>query len=215
MSIFDTIISSLRSLVGVDTGEGESADRTAGQVSVERETRPDREAADASTESAVKGAAAGSDASASSETLVDDETGREPAEAVETAGEGDESVTPEADAASAEPEDVAAAGSDAAASTETLVDEATGKEPGETVAPTEAPEEQTAADEGEDRDEDDDEASVETLTGIGPAYGERLESIGIETVSDLAAADADEVAAEIDVSETRVTNWIEQARDSE
>jgi predicted flap endonuclease-1-like 5' DNA nuclease len=55
---------------------------------------------------------------------------------------------------------------------------------------------------------------TETITGIGPAYAERLESIGIETVGELAAADAAEVADGIDVSESRVGDWIERARDA-
>lgn len=53
---------------------------------------------------------------------------------------------------------------------------------------------------------------VETITGIGPAYAGRLEDAGVETVDDLAAADAGALAAETDLSETRIRGWIEQAR---
>jgi len=56
--------------------------------------------------------------------------------------------------------------------------------------------------------------SVETITGIGPAYASRLEEFGIETVGELAAADAAEVAEGIDVSESRVSDWIERANDA-
>ncbi|RLM59810.1 helix-hairpin-helix domain-containing protein [Halobellus sp. Atlit-31R] len=251
MSLFDTIVSSLRSLVGgesTDESDTSASSDSAGRVSVERD--PDREAADASTEARIKGtadgaeedpdaettaetdvpdeaadaAAAETDAAASTETLVDDETGIEAAEAVETAGEGDEAVTPEPDADEVEtPTDAAAAGTDAAASTETLVDEAAGREPAEAVAPTEKADGEEA-DEADSADADeaetdadagpaDESPPVETLKGIGPAYAERLGTVGIETVSDLAAADADEVAAEIDVSAKRVSRWIDRASD--
>jgi len=266
MSIFDTILSSLRSLVGGGgTDESTSPDSTsastdepsagsAGTVSVERETRDDRDV-DASTEAAVKGtdsdaaesadtsedattetdaAAAETDASASTGTLVDEEAGKEPAEVVETSGEGEEAVTPDVDDAET-PDEAVATETDASASTETLVDDEAGKEPGEVVTSTEAPEadddsEETgaeAADADTDTAESDSDAeaeadeasseagsaSVETLQGIGPAYAGRLEDAGIETVSDLAAADAADIASEIDVSEKRVTAWIERARE--
>jgi len=54
---------------------------------------------------------------------------------------------------------------------------------------------------------------VTEINGIGPAYGERLSGLGIETVGELAAADAAETAAETDLSEKRVSDWIEQARE--
>ncbi|MFB6281547.1 MAG: helix-hairpin-helix domain-containing protein [Haloferacaceae archaeon] len=53
---------------------------------------------------------------------------------------------------------------------------------------------------------------VETVKGIGPAYGDRLESAGIETVADLAAADAADLAERTSLSETRLSRWIERAR---
>jgi predicted flap endonuclease-1-like 5' DNA nuclease len=55
---------------------------------------------------------------------------------------------------------------------------------------------------------------VETITGIGPAYGGRLAECGIETVGELAAADAADVAEGIDVSESRVSDWVERANDA-
>ncbi|MGQ4554430.1 helix-hairpin-helix domain-containing protein [Halobellus sp. GM3] len=274
MSIFDTIRSSLRSLLGV-SDESESApsesaesDRSEGTVSVERE----RGEADASTEARVKGAesevettadadesgrdaggddengegddgndvetddgddavAAETDASASTGTLVDEDAGKEPAEVVETAGEGEEAVgaddldTDSDDAHSASSEEAVAAETDAAASTGTLVDEETGKEPAEAVVPTESEsvdgDGETAEADDEDDDTDaepagaEDDRPVERLKGIGPAYAERLGNAGIETVGELAVADAEEVAADIDVSEKRVSDWIDRARDAE
>lgn len=53
---------------------------------------------------------------------------------------------------------------------------------------------------------------VDTISGIGPAYAERLAEAGVETVGDLAGADAASLADETGLGEGRVTDWIEQAR---
>ena len=58
-----------------------------------------------------------------------------------------------------------------------------------------------------------DTAPVTDLDGIGSAYAERLEGAGIETVGDLADADADDLSDRIDVSAKRIGRWIDQARD--
>lgn len=54
---------------------------------------------------------------------------------------------------------------------------------------------------------------VDTLTGIGPAYSERLSDAGIETVGDLATADASTVSEVTDIGEGRLQNWIDRASD--
>ncbi|MFC6973911.1 helix-hairpin-helix domain-containing protein [Halomicroarcula sp. GCM10025709] len=54
---------------------------------------------------------------------------------------------------------------------------------------------------------------VTAIKGIGPAYADRLSGIGIETVGELAVADADDIAAQTDLSESRVSGWIERARE--
>ncbi|MBV0923420.1 hypothetical protein KTS45_04335 [Halomicroarcula limicola] len=54
---------------------------------------------------------------------------------------------------------------------------------------------------------------VTEIKGIGPAYAKRLNGLGIDTVGDLAAADAAEIAAETDLSESRIDGWIERAKD--
>ncbi|AFK21054.1 class III poly(R)-hydroxyalkanoic acid synthase subunit PhaC (plasmid) [Haloferax mediterranei ATCC 33500] len=54
---------------------------------------------------------------------------------------------------------------------------------------------------------------LESIDGIGPTYAERLASVGITSVSGLAAADPSEIAATIDVPVSRVTAWVEQASD--
>lgn len=56
---------------------------------------------------------------------------------------------------------------------------------------------------------------VETITGIGPAYAERLGDAGIETVDQLAAADAADLAGETDIPESRVQEWIDLAQGSD
>jgi predicted flap endonuclease-1-like 5' DNA nuclease len=116
-----------------------------------------------------------------------------------------------------------AAGTDASASTETLVDD--GADDGGAAEPAEA----TGPDEGVETDLDtaasasesettaeheaDDGASLDVIKGIGPAYAERLSKAGIDSVADLAAADADELAEAIDLSPKRVGRWIERAED--
>ena len=69
-------------------------------------------------------------------------------------------------------------------------------------------------------DADDAELEVEgstdpvtELNGIGPAYGDRLAGAGVETVGELAAADAATLADRIDLGESRVAGWVEQANE--
>ncbi|MFB6173129.1 MAG: helix-hairpin-helix domain-containing protein [Halobacteriales archaeon] len=54
---------------------------------------------------------------------------------------------------------------------------------------------------------------VESVKGIGPAYGDRLAAVGVETVADLADADPADLAERTDLSETRLRTWIERARE--
>jgi len=54
---------------------------------------------------------------------------------------------------------------------------------------------------------------VEEIKGIGPAYGERLAGMGIETVDELANADPEAVAAETSVGQTRAATWIDRANE--
>ena len=214
MGIIDTVVSALRSLTGGSTErstEPTDTDSREGQVSVEHDPDAESVAADTSTEAAVKGTDPGDDGT------------------VDAASD---------DAAT----DAAAAGTDAAASTGTLVDEDAGGEPAETVgqgggvdvdgtvdeveggAETVAVEDDTETEEvGEDAEgagtedaggDGGGDEPVETIKGIGPAYADRLETVGIETVGELAAADAAEVADGIDVSDSRVGDWIERARDA-
>lgn len=52
---------------------------------------------------------------------------------------------------------------------------------------------------------------VTDINGIGPAYGQRLADAGVDSVTDLAAADAEELEAETDISANRIQGWIEAA----
>jgi predicted flap endonuclease-1-like 5' DNA nuclease len=62
-------------------------------------------------------------------------------------------------------------------------------------------------------DETVDGDPVEQITGIGPAYGDRLAAIGIETVDELADANPAAVADETSISEKRATTWIDRANE--
>ena len=227
MGIIDTVVSALRSLTGGSTErstEPTDTDSREGQVSVEHDPDAESVAADTSTEAAVKGtdpgddgtvdaasddaatdaAAAGTDAAASTGTLVDEDAGGEPAETVGQGGGvdvdgtvdelegGAETVAVEDDT---ETEEV---GEDA---------EGAGTEDAGEDAEDAGTEDAAGGDGGGDE-------PVETIKGIGPAYADRLETVGIETVGELAAADAAEVADGIDVSDSRVGDWIERARDA-
>ncbi|ELY61150.1 DUF4332 domain-containing protein [Natronolimnohabitans innermongolicus] len=96
-------------------------------------------------------------------------------------------------------------------------------EPAEAAGPTTddaAPESEKTPDitEGEvpddEADAEPDEPApepVDSIKGIGPAYADRLTAAGVETVADLAAADAADLAEQTDVSEKRIQGWIDRA----
>ena len=53
---------------------------------------------------------------------------------------------------------------------------------------------------------------LEALNGIGPATAEKLEEAGVETVGDMASADAEALAENVSgVSEENVREWQAQA----
>jgi nucleotidyltransferase/DNA polymerase involved in DNA repair len=55
------------------------------------------------------------------------------------------------------------------------------------------------------------DGDLRSIDGIGPAYDERLRGAAITTVAQLATADPERLAAEIDVSPKRVRRWTTQA----
>ncbi|ARS88513.1 class III poly(R)-hydroxyalkanoic acid synthase subunit PhaC [Natrarchaeobaculum aegyptiacum] len=56
-------------------------------------------------------------------------------------------------------------------------------------------------------------ADLTSLTGIGRTYAADLHAAGVDSVAELATADAVELADETGISPSRVEDWIEQARD--
>ncbi|MFB6085039.1 MAG: helix-hairpin-helix domain-containing protein [Halorientalis sp.] len=94
-------------------------------------------------------------------------------------------------------------GDETTAETEESEPEATGES---------EPEETEASDAEEPAAVENADASTDTIKGIGPSYAETLAGAGIETVGDLAAADAADVAEGTDLSEKRVSRWIARAR---
>jgi polyhydroxyalkanoate synthase len=85
----------------------------------------------------------------------------------------------------------------------------------ETEEEPEADEPPAEDDESEDGEQatltgEEEADGVDTVNGIGPTYAERLQAAGIETVADLAAADAATVAEAAEVSESRAQDWIDQ-----
>lgn len=53
---------------------------------------------------------------------------------------------------------------------------------------------------------------ITTVSGIGPVYATRLESIGVSTLDALAASRPEQVAAAAEVPLSRAVGWVEAAR---
>jgi predicted flap endonuclease-1-like 5' DNA nuclease len=202
------VLRKIKQLLGMGSeDENKSSDQN---VVVQEESSPDTE-----TEAAVKG--------------VDEE---EPAE------EEHQVEAEEVDDAEAEVDEPVAAATDADASTESLVDEEeAGEHPESRAEPAEAAgpgaeEETTDVEEAEpDVEGPDVEETVEgataeepaveeaegtpvdTVKGIGPAYSDRLGEVGVDSVEELAAADAAELADRITVPEKTVAKWIDRANE--
>ncbi|WP_324661617.1 helix-hairpin-helix domain-containing protein [Haloarcula sediminis] len=179
------LLQKLKSALGLD-GTGSSEPGRSGDVDVTVEREPSTE-----DEDAVKGTETASSGGSTDEPTVsesdDAENGGPSAEEFETLADetdADESATSETDA------DEAAA--------DTGVD---GIEEAELDADT------------DDTDTEGSTDPVTELTGIGPAYGDRLADAGIDTVGELAGADAADLADRIDLGESRVSGWIEQANE--
>lgn len=194
------LIRKLKSLLGLDSAESESRD-----VGVTVEHEPPTEGdADPSTEIETAEVDAASsdeptdDEFKSADDATDETVGVEDADVDEAEAIGD------VDAPTREEEPV-----DAAVSTES-------EEPVDAGASTE---DEAPVDADAPTEDDDPEASttesgepVDVIKGIGPTYAERLGAAGVESVGELADADAATLGEEIDVSETRVQKWIDQAK---
>jgi polyhydroxyalkanoate synthase len=107
----------------------------------------------------------------------------------------------DADAAEIEIEDASEATDAAAAS----------QEPATTEDIDETTDGVAADDDESDAGTEDGESGLETVSGIGDTYADRLREAGIETTADLVAADAATVADAAGVSGSRAAEWIERA----
>lgn len=143
----------------------------------------------------------------------------------ERTGETNVAVEREPNNEGGEVEEPVAEPTDVSGSTESILDEDdAASEPTEAAEPAEA-----AGPEHEDMTTDVErtglesqsdapagaEPTVQEIKGIGPAYSERLDDVGIVTVSDLADADAEDLTERTAVSESRLREWIKRARDFE
>jgi len=188
------LIQQLKSALGLaPREESDTREDSKGQdVAVTVEHDPDTE-----SEDAVKGTETGSSARETGD--PSSESATEPAvdAAEEVAEETD--TTSETDGAETDAEASATAteSADREATDEVDAGSADGDEPTADAAAT----------------DDGGSADVQSINGIGPAYAERLGEAGIETVADLADADAASVASESGIAEGRVSTWIEQANE--
>jgi predicted flap endonuclease-1-like 5' DNA nuclease len=213
------LLQKLKSLLGFDGSDSERGSAREVGVTVERERSTDEGSAvdDVGDERGAaeppQSAAAGSDAAASTDTLTEPTGGpEEAAEPAEATGPEPEDAAPtaektpdETDAGSAireaEPADDAATEDESAAESADAEDAAD-------------PDNELEAAEAEDADEPEPEGSgepVDSIKGIGPAYADRLADADVETVAELAAADAAELAERTDISEKRIQGWIDRA----
>jgi predicted flap endonuclease-1-like 5' DNA nuclease len=55
-------------------------------------------------------------------------------------------------------------------------------------------------------------AELTSIKGLGVKRTEKLQSWGVHSVQDLANSDAKELSEKLQVSEKRVTKWIDEAR---
>ena len=152
----------------------------------------DAEAAVDETEAAVQVESESSDDAVDEtdgDAETDDADDEAAADAVDDAEESDEAEISINDA------DIDAAESDAEADAE---------------APTESDAEATAESDAAGDEEYSDEP-LDSIKGIGPAYSERLQGAGIDSIAELAEGDAEEIGDAIDVSPKTVSNWIDRA----
>lgn len=61
-------------------------------------------------------------------------------------------------------------------------------------------------------DVNDDDLTLRSIRGIGAVFAERLTTVGIATVEDLASANASSLAYTMEVRYGTVADWIKQAR---
>ena len=147
--------------------------------------------------------AAGTDATASTDSMTapsdDPETAAEPAEAGAGVTEHSGTETPAAEPAEA---------------TGPVPDEPDAEIDAEATPEAETEPDDTASEDAEPDDSPSDEAAtepVDTVSGIGSAYADRLAGADVETVEQLLEADPEALADRADISEKRIRRWQENA----
>lgn len=190
------LLQKLLSALGVRESQSGRGSQRAGETTVTVEHEPDTRSEDAVK--GTDGVAADTSASGSTGTITD------------TADEGVGATEPSeaAGVAAGEEDEEAAVGT----GDESALDDAeqSKREDGDESA-SEATDE--SADAGEGAVGPGSDESPDVLNGIGPAYAERLANAGVDSVADLAGADAADLASKTDLGEGRLANWIEQAKE--
>ena len=200
------LLQKLQSLFGFGSTESGSVDGRDVSVTVERERGGDTADVEEPGEKDTDiGDAVEADSGVVDDSSEDDEEDMNTAETESAESEsGDESGG-----------DPVAAETTASSSTAEMTDVPT--EPDEAAEPAEAtgPDAEDAVPEAEDTaapsETEDTGEPVDVIKGIGPAYADRLEGAGVETVADLAAADAESLGEETDISPKRLQGWIDRA----
>lgn len=223
------LLEKLKSVLGMNgTGTRQRGAGSRGDVDVTVERDPST-----GSEDAVKGTETGSGVGTTGGT-DEEEWFDDDDDAAESIDEAESSASTDATTTAGDTGSPDAGGPDASESPSDDVggevdEETVGEEPEETgateteTAATEAEEpddEESVTDAGtgetEEADEEPAQGSTDHVTeinGIGPAYGDRLEDAGVETVAELAAADAASLAEETDVAAGRVEGWVESANE--
>jgi len=210
------LLDKLKSILGIG-GSRDSDERTNTSVTVEREStdhemvdndQPDSDEATTDQPDSEEAAAAGTDATASSGSMTETDKPE-----TEVATEPAEAVGPPTESVDDEPVD---------RDVGDVIDEAEDAEAAESDSVVSDDDTDNTDDTGNTDDTDDTDksavsepsnagADLTAIKGIGPAYSTRLEAAGIGSVDELAAADAETLAAEVDVSPKIVADWIDRA----
>ncbi|WP_312909070.1 helix-hairpin-helix domain-containing protein [Natronosalvus caseinilyticus] len=222
------LLQKLQSLLGIGDSDADarSTEGRDGGVTIERKRGQD--AAETSTDSgapteegtteSTTGSSdedVGEDEDAEAEDVADEPIVEAESEPADEADETEDATVESDETAESTDTDeaakTAAAGTDASSSTDAMtevpddVDEAA--EPAEATGPTT----EDATPEASKVPDDHSQEPVDVIKGIGPAYADRLEGAGVETVADLATADADSLSEDTDISAKRLQGWIDRA----
>lgn len=226
------LLAKLKAVLGLEREEPR------GDVDVTVEREPGEQTPSADSERAVKEPVDESDATEAPSAGSVDSDGESPVDAEPGAGpasteDAEPAVTSEPVAESAAEEEIGDEGAEEGAAGTADGDETRTGAESEAEAPADepapepddsdagaasepTPEPEPASDVGADGEAgagtDAAGEPVDDIKGIGPAYADRLADVDVETVADLAAADADELGDRTDLSPKRIAGWIERAQ---